>query len=194
MRRWMRIAITVGIFLACALTVTVAPQRIAAQQAPAMQTSADQPKIDPAKEADIRKLQEVRGDKAVVDQMMADMTESIRPYVMSTLAPGAYREKFADLFLAKFQSKNGAQTLLDLEVPIYDKYFSDDEIKALIQFYQTPVGQKLARVTPSITLDLRAASQKWAQETGRQCMVDVISENPEMQKAIEDAEKAAGRP
>jgi len=186
--------IAMAILLACGLVAFAAPQRAGAQQAPAAQSPADRPKIDPAKEADIRTLQEVRGDKAAVDQIMKDMIESIRPYVMSTLPPGEYREKFADMFFAKFQAQNGAQKLLELEVPIYDKYLSDDDVKALIQFYQTPAGQKLAQVTPSIALDLRAVSEKWAQETGRQCMVDVISENPDMQKAIEDAEKAGGRP
>jgi uncharacterized protein len=189
--RTMRATIVIEILLACGFAAFAEPPQMAAQQAPA---ATDHPKIGPAKEADIRKLQEVRGDKAAVDQIMKDMTDSIRPYVMSTLPPGPYREKFADLFFAKFQAQNGPQKLLDLEVPIYDKYLSDDDLKALIQFYQTPAGHKLAQVTPSISIDLRAASEKWAQETGRQCMVDVISENPDMQKAIEDAEKAGGRP
>jgi hypothetical protein len=49
-------------------------------------------------------------------------------------------------------------------VPIYKKYYTHDEIKDLIKFYKTPIGQKTISVMPSVTQDAMAAGQTWGQE------------------------------
>ena len=43
-------------------------------------------------------------------------------------------------------------------VPIYDRYFTDGELKDLIAFYQSPLGRKLLLVTPQIMQDSMNAS------------------------------------
>jgi hypothetical protein len=96
-----------------------------------------------------------------------------------------------NLFFAKFQSKAEIHKLLDLIVPVYDKYLSDEEIKGLIQFYQTPLGQKTLRVMPQLMAESQEAGRKWGEGLGRQSMLDVLSEHPELEKALEDAQKAA---
>src|SRR5690242_16636527 len=71
-------------------------------------------KIDPAKEADIRKLLDLIGTKAVVVQTMDSMSKSIKPLLTSSLPPGDYREKLVNLFFAKFSAKSDVEHLLDL--------------------------------------------------------------------------------
>ena len=44
--------------------------------------------------------------------------------------------------------------LLTDMVPIYDKHFTHDEIKGLIDFYSTPIGKKLLEKTPELTQDM----------------------------------------
>ena len=128
-------------------------------QSATTQTASTQSKIDPAKEADIRRLLEVSGAKKLVTQTMASMTTSVRPVLSNSLPPGEYREKLIDLFFAKFQSKADSAQLLDLAVPLYDKYFSQDEIKGLIRFYETPLGQKSLSVLPQLMDDVRGRPQ-----------------------------------
>ena len=149
--------------------------------------------IDPAKEADIRRLMDLAGAKALGSQMMEGMGKNIKPMMTNALPPGEYREKLIDLFFVKFQTKADMQKLLDLIVPIYDKYFSDEEIKCLIQFYQTPLGQKTLRVLPQLMAESQEAGRKWGEGLGRQSMLDVLSEHPELAKAVEDAQKGAHR-
>jgi len=48
-------------------------------------------------------------------------------------------------------------------VPIYDKHFSHEDVKELIKFYQSPIGQKLVREQPGIVTESMAAGQKWGQ-------------------------------
>src|SRR5262245_61606994 len=74
------------------------PQAASASKA----SSATQSKIDPAKEADIRKLLDLVGTKALVSQTIDSMSKSIKPLLTNSLPPGQYREKLVDLFFAKF--------------------------------------------------------------------------------------------
>jgi uncharacterized protein len=41
--------------------------------------------------------------------------------------------------------------IIDQIIPIYNKYFTNEEIKQLIAFYQTPLGKKTIAVLPQIS-------------------------------------------
>lgn len=43
-------------------------------------------------------------------------------------------------------------------VPIYDKYYSSEELREIIAFYRTPAGQKMIEVTPKIVNEFLQAS------------------------------------
>lgn len=148
-------------------------------------------KIDPAKEADIRRLLELTGTKGLVEQTMAEMTKSLKPTLANSLPPGDYRDKLIDLFFAKFMAKADTQSLLDLAIPSYDKNFTHEEIRGLIQFYQTPLGKKSIAVMPQLLAESQEKGRKWGEDLGRQCMIEVITEHPEFERQIEEAQKAA---
>src|SRR5438552_2492602 len=145
-------------------------------------------KIDPAKEADIRRLLDLVGTKALVVQTMDSMSKSIKPLLTNSLPPGEYREKLVDLFFAKFSAKADVQHLLDLAVPVYDKNFSHQEIRSLIEFYQTPLGQKAIATLPKVSAEMQEQGRKWGEDLGRQCMVEVLSEHPELADALNSAQ------
>ncbi|HZR64505.1 MAG TPA: DUF2059 domain-containing protein [Terriglobales bacterium] len=148
-------------------------------------------KIDPVKEADIRQLLKVMGAGDLGMQTMNQMEKGIRPLLTKSLPPGDYRDQLIELFFEKFHSKINSGGMVDLVVPIYDKYFDDGDIKSLIQLYQTPVGQKLVTTLPKITAESQAAGEQWGRELGRDSMLEVLQEHPELQKAMEAARKNA---
>jgi hypothetical protein len=150
-----------------------------------------QSKIDPAKETDIRKLLDVMGVKAGAAQTMRAMTESVKPTLTKLLPPGEYRAKLIDLFFTEFLSRADPQHVVNLAVPVYDKNFTREEIKGLIRFYETPLGQKSASVLPQLTVELSDAGRKWGEELGRQTMQDVLAQHPELAQALEAAQKSA---
>ena len=147
--------------------------------------------IDPAKEADIRRLLDLTGAGALATQSMDGMEGNIRPLMTNSFPPGEYREKLIELFFAKFHAKRDPGQLLDIAVPIYDKYYSDEEIKQLIHLYQTPIGKKLLSATPKVMGELQQAGEKWGEAIGRQSMLEVLAEHPELEKALQDAQKTA---
>ena len=146
-------------------------------------------KIDPTKEADIRRLMDVAGTKDLVSGQMDRMGETIKPLMSKALPPGEYREQLVALFFTKFKSEADLQKLLDLIVPIYDRYLSDEEVKGLINFYQTPLGQKAVHVMPKLMADAAEEGRKWGEALGRQSMMDVLAEHPELAEALKKASK-----
>lgn len=144
-------------------------------------------KIDPVKEADIRKLMEVSGAKQAMEKSLAESQKSIRPVLENSLPPGDYREKLIDLFFERFTSKLDVNAMLEEAVVVYDKYLSDEDIKGLTQFYQTPLGQKALSVLPQILNDTIAFGSKLGEQAGRESMEEVLAEHPELKDAMKAA-------
>jgi hypothetical protein len=146
-------------------------------------------KIDAAKEADIRRLLDLTRFTLLATQMMDAMEKNIKPLMTNSFPPGEYREKLIDLFFAKFHSKAVPERLLDWAVPVYDKYYTHDEIKGLIQFYETTLGQKVASVQPKLAGELQETGNKWGEGLGRDSMLEVLAEHPELATALGAAKK-----
>ena len=170
---------------------SAAPQTAGQQAAPprmAVSVSPAQSTMDPAKEADIRRLLDLMGVRALTAQVMSQMITSLRPTMTQALPPGEYRAELVDLFFDKFKSKLNAQALLDLAVPIYDKYLSAEDIKGLINFYERPLGQKTVSILPMVTGELQAQGSKMGEKMGRESMAEVLAEHPDLAKSMQAAQ------
>jgi hypothetical protein len=161
----------------------------AAATEPAAKPPTAPTKIDSAKEADIRKLMELTGADKLAEQMMSGMETNLRPNLINAFPPGEYRTQLVNLFFEKLSSKIGPATM-ELSIPVYDKYFSDEEIRQLTAFYQTPLGAKTTKVLPQLMAEIVTTSQVWAQQLMQDCMKEVLTEHPDLKQAMEDAGKA----
>ncbi len=130
---------------------------------------------------------EVMGMTKMMQQVLSGMSGNMKPMLMSSLPPGEYREKLADLFLQKFQSKLRVEQLMDLAVPIYAKYFSKEELEGLMRFYQTTLGQKTLSFLPQAMVEMQTESMKLGEKIGREAMVEVLDEHPDLKKALEES-------
>jgi hypothetical protein len=75
-------------------------------------------------------------------------------------------QEFWDSFTKEVRSDE----LVDLVVPIYDKYYTRDEIHELTVFYQSPVGQKTIKVLPQLSSEAINAGQQWGQMVADRAM------------------------
>lgn len=146
-------------------------------------------KIDPAKDAAIHKLFEVQGTRKAMQEVIAGMTAGMKPTLVRSLPPGDYQEKLIDLFLQKFQANLKVDDLIDVAIPVYDKYFSKEDIAGLIAFSQTPLGQKMNSVLPKVIIETQTAAVGIGEELGRRSMLEVLAEHPDLAKALEEASK-----
>ncbi len=158
---------------------------------PSLKVAPAPTRIDPAEEADIRKLMDLVGAKALAMQTMAAMEKALRPLMTRALPPGDYREELVELFLEKFDSQADPQQVLDMIVPIYAKHFSDQEIQGLIQFYETPLGKKAVQELPEIAAESREAGRAMGRKLGRDAMREVLTEHPDLAQALVKAQHAA---
>lgn len=179
------------------ITIGLAPaaaQSSTAKASPAVQT-ATKPAgtaasaINPSKEADIRELMELVGAKKLMEQSMSNMEASIKPILTRSLPAGEYREKLVQLFFERLRTNMNLDMLIQQAVFAYDKHLSHEDVKGLITFYRTPLGQKAIEVLPQLTSEMAEAGRKMGEEAGRKSMLQVLAENPDLAKAVEEASK-----
>ena len=56
--------------------------------------------------------------------------------------------------------------LIELVIPIYSKYYTDEELVHLIAFYKSPLGQKVVQKLPLISQDSYFVGQEWGKKVG----------------------------
>ena len=93
------------------------------------------------KQDDIKKLLKMTGSGELAIQVMENMVVEFKK-----ILPQVPEE-----FWKKFMEEIDPNEMIELVVPIYDKYFTHEDIKTLIMFYETPVGQKYIKVMPVLT-------------------------------------------
>lgn len=109
-----------------------------------------------AKTADIRRLMNITGGGDIGKQVIEQMLESFK----------ASNPEIPATFWDDFIKEVDASQLVELNVPIYDKYLSHDDIKGIIAFYESPVGQKFIDVLPQIVQESYVAGQEWGYGIG----------------------------
>ncbi len=60
--------------------------------------------------------------------------------------------------------------------PIYDKYYSEEELKELVAFYRTPLGQKTIEVTPQMMTEIYQATNTMMMPKMINIVQEIISE------------------
>jgi hypothetical protein len=65
-------------------------------------------------------------------------------------------------------------------VGIYDKHFTEDEIKGLLQFYGSPLGQKVAVEMPKIGRETQAATRAASAKAAKDALAEMKQQNPEI--------------
>jgi hypothetical protein len=64
--------------------------------------------------------------------------------------------------------KTSIDDLTEMLTPIYQKYMTIEDLKAMIAFYETPSGQKFAEFTPMITQESMRVGQEWGMKIGQE--------------------------
>jgi hypothetical protein len=122
--------------------------------APATDARAEPP--TDAMKADILKLLELTGIEALMGEMSGMLLGQLKK-----MAADVPDEKWKDI-----EPRLSSQNMIDMSIPIYAEHFSHDEIKTMVAFYETPVGQKAIQTMPLAVRESMTATQQWGQATG----------------------------
>ena len=132
--------------------------------------------IDPAKEADIRSLMDMVGARAVVRDAAAQNAKEIRENLIATVPANDRGQQFVDAFVADYQKRFNPEELTGQLVGIYDRHFTDDELKGLMEFYGSPLGRKFAVEMPKITSEIQAANHAVGTRVAKDVLADLPNE------------------
>jgi hypothetical protein len=136
--------------------------------------------VSPEKRVEIDKLLRLTGMEKLVEQMKSQMIASFK-----TSMPGVPAG-----FWDKVYTKMDGREFLEKIVPIYDKYYSVDDLRAVNAFYSSPAGQKIIATLPQVMHESMTVGQEW----GKKVAQDAIQELAEEKKANPppDAAPASG--
>ncbi len=102
--------------------------------------------------------------QSIKDGMMQQIKQSLPPFVK------------ADFFTA-LDEELSTKEILDKQLAIYARVFTEEEIKKSIAFYRTPEGKSIAQKTSQISQEIMFASQQWAQEANERVMLLMQAKN-----------------
>jgi len=127
--------------------------------------------IAPEKRQEIEKMLKLTGVEKLTTQMMNQIIDTMK----------AQSPEVPDEVWNKIKAKADIHDLIERIIPIYDKYYSLDDLKAVNAFYSSPAGQKLLANLPQVTQEAMKAGQEWGEELGRR-----IDKELEDEKAAKD--------
>lgn len=86
---------------------------------------------------------------------------------------------FWDRFLVQARARRGE--LVDSMVPVYARTFELAELKALLQFYQSPVGQRVLETQPGLMRESVQIGQRWGARIGAEIGQQLAAEGVQIQ-------------
>jgi hypothetical protein len=134
--------------------------------------------VDPVKDADIRALLELVGARDQVRESVNLTAEQYREKLLLSVPNSDGGHAFVNAVITDYEKKFDVDRVSEQLVSVYDKHYSDDEIKGLLQFYGSPLGQKVAAEGPSISREIQEFSHVAAAKAVKDALQQAKQENP----------------
>jgi hypothetical protein len=144
--------------------------------------TAPAPEIAPEKKAEIEKMLKLSGTEKLMAQVMNQMLDSMKKSY--TKLPPEYWQKL--------QQEMDLHSLVELCVPVYDKYYTLDDLKAVNAFYESPAGQKVLASRSQIAAECMKIGQGWGGKIGMKIMEEIKQEKAADEKKQEEDKGKTG--
>lgn len=115
--------------------------------------------VDAGTAATIRRLLELTGSAQLALNGIEAMVPTQR--AANPQIPVAFWDAFLD------RARRGIPQYIDSLIPIYAAHLTRGELDQLVRFYESPLGRRLAAVTPVITQESIQLGQRWGAAIGQ---------------------------
>lgn len=112
------------------------------------------PKRDEAKRREIERLLQLSGTREAMRAQIDTMTKNFANMNLPPEMITAMKEEF----------NNGLGDMVEMTVDVYDRNFSMEEVRAFVAFYESPTGQKISKIMPTVLRESTEAGMKWGQQ------------------------------
>ncbi len=103
-----------------------------------------------------------------------DLPEADRQLLLARLENfDAFAERFRALFIERLNFSTIIETVYP---PLYDKTFSEEELRQMVSFYRTPVGRKSIEVMPSLMLEAAGAIEEAVRPLAIALVQEIVAE------------------
>jgi len=116
-------------------------------------------------ESDIRELLALTETEKIGDQLLDQIFTAYE-----TMIPQVPREVWRQA-----RREMRAKDLIERMVPIYARHFNREDIRALIEFYRSPVGKKYIERQGPIMKESMDVGMRWGQEVSKKVLSDLKS-------------------
>ena len=115
---------------------------------------------DAEKAETVKRLLEITGAKNLYDQMMTYIFSSLQAEYPNV--PAKYWSTFA--------SEIKTDDIFKEFIPLYSKYYTNQELKELVAFYETPLGQKTIQILPQLSQDSTELGIKFGRQAAERAL------------------------
>lgn len=129
-------------------------------------TSIAHAEISKEKRKEVEKMLRLTGMEKLMDQMKTQMISALK----------AQMKEVPEEFWKKFQEKMDTRELLEKLIPLYDKYYTIEDLKAVNAFYESSAGQKVLSSLPQIMQESMKVGQEWGAKIGKQAAEEAEQE------------------
>jgi hypothetical protein len=150
----------------------------AAAQSASVKPISTKTSIDPAKDADIRGLLELVGARDQVQDSVRQTAEQYREKLLATVPNNEKGQAFVNTTISEYEKRYDVDRVNEQLVVLYDKHYTEEEIKGLLQFYGSPLGQKVAAESPKIFREIQETTRSEAATAVREALQQAKAENP----------------
>jgi hypothetical protein len=141
-------------------------------------------KIDPAKEAAIRHLMEITQASKLGENIDAYISNQVQAGVSHAIAPDKVTS-FMTAFNQKLAATAPPSAVSTAMVPIYDRNLSVEDVQALVQFYESPLGQRTLKALPQIVKETEELGTQMQQKAALTVLQGMSDEYPELKPMLQ---------
>lgn len=149
-------------------------------------------KVDAEKAAQIRELMDLTGARDMGQQLMQAGLEQFRSSVEESQPNNPRAKQFMDAFTAKFQKHFDPKSLNEELIPIYDRYLTGEDLKGLLDYYRSPLGQRMLKALPELSRESQATGFALGQKAAQETMEELKGDFPDFVPGEKDSDKHPG--
>ncbi|MCB0631532.1 MAG: DUF2059 domain-containing protein [Saprospiraceae bacterium] len=116
----------------------------------------------------LNNMLELSGSKKNFDVAVGQMMGIFKQQPQYDNVPDELWEKMEGEF-----KNTSMEELVQMLAPVYYEHLSLEDLEAIVQFYESPAGKKLAEKTPLITQQSMQVGQEWGRKIGEKVAAEL---------------------
>jgi TonB family protein len=139
--------------------------------------------IDQQLKADVERLINLPQMKEEIIESRQALFDQLRAHIITSLPDTPNRETILKIYFEKLAVLVSSDDYFNQVIATHMKYFTDDDIRGMIEFYETPAGRHYLQKLPQLLADTMRIGYKIVGESWPRIKKELCEEYPELRGA-----------